>query len=442
MYKYMELAESIREEIYGGRYKPGEKLPSVRSYQSRAGYHPDTVMKAFRLLEKEHLLYAVPQSGYYVVKSISGTDIKKIDLRTVHPPYSINPYKDFYHCMEKSIEIYERKLFEYIHPQGMEELRTALVSHLMSSCIFTREQDIFITNGAQQALYILSAMPFCGCGNKVVVEQPTYFVMLQALRCNHIPVVGIKRTEQGIDLEELETVFKERNIKFFYLIPRFHNPTGFSYTREQKQKILRLAQQYGVYIVEDDYLADLEIDKKEDSLYAMGDKKRIIYIRSFSKTLLPGLRLGMLLLPEQLQRDFLIYKKSIDLNTPVLTQGALEIYLKSSMYRIHAKRIKSYYKHKMEVLKKACERFLPDVVRYYIPLTGLYALIETGGKPSERAAEWLESKGVIVSSIKKCFLEGYPAWEGICLCVCNSSDEELVRAAEKIGEYLTGVLQF
>lgn len=439
MYKYTQIADSIKDRIYRGDLKPGEKLPSIQAYVRASGYNPDTVLKAYRLLEEEHLIYSAPKSGFYVVKSMGRLSNPKdeIDLITVRPPDAINPYKDFYHCMEKSISIYQNKLMEYAPPQGMQELREALAKHLINFHIFTRQQDIFITNGAQQALYILAAMPFPGHGTKVIVEQPTYAVMLQALLCNKTPVVGIKRTEEGLDLTELEALFKAGDIKFFYFMPRFQNPTGFSCHEKQKREIIRLADLYGVYIVEDDYLADLELDEKVDSLYAMGGKERVIYIRSFSKTLLPGLRLGMAILPEPLKKEFMHYKHSMDINTPVLMQGALEIYLKSRMYKSHVLRTKKFYKNKMEVLRRACELFFCSDVKYHIPSTGIYAYIETEKGVAEKIVNILAKCNVRINSIKDCYLDGFTVSEGLRLCVCNCEDEDLVRAVKLMRDEIT-----
>lgn len=434
MYKYNQIADALRKEIQEGHYKPGEKLPSVRQYVRDSGYNSDTVLKAYRLLEEEHLIYSATKSGFYVVKSIVPVNKKSnIDLVSVRPPDFINPYKDFYHCMEKSISLYQNKLFEYSSPQGMEELRGGLAKHLMNFQIFTGDKDIFITNGAQQALYILAAMTFSGKNTKVLVEQPTYSVMLKVLKCNKVPVFGIRRTAEGIDLEELEEIYKQGGIKFFYTMPRYQNPTGFCYSEEQKREIIRLSKQYGVFIVEDDYVADLERNERTDTLYALGDKERIIYIRSFSKTILPGMRLGMTILPKVLQEEFLTYKQCIDLNTTVLTQGALEIYLKSSMYKSHAARTKKFYKGKMETLKNACSQWLNHKVICHIPPTGLYAYLELEDK-AESILKALSKSGVLVSNTANCFIEGFPHAEGIRLCICNCEDVDIELAVKRIQE--------
>jgi DNA-binding transcriptional MocR family regulator len=298
-------------------------------------------------------------------------DIKEgsaiIDMLTTNPAAEVNPYKDFYHCMEKAISLYEHKLFAYSPVKGMPELITALKKHLTNYQIFAREEDIFITSGAQQALFILTAMDFPNGKNTILVEQPTYHVMLDTIKANKVSVLGIERTADGLDFAKLEKIFAQNEIKFFYLMPRFQNPTGFSYDNTQKRNILHLAQKYQVYLVEDDYIADLDLNSKNDPIAAFDTENTVIYVQSFSKTLLPGLRLGMAMIPQKLQQEFLKTKNAIDLNSSVFSQGALEIYLKSHMYENHIQRTKAFYKNKMDILSKECKKELDGLVRYFIP---------------------------------------------------------------------------
>ena len=433
-YKYEAVAELIKENIYSGNYKPGEKLPSIKNLSKELTYNADTIVKAYKQLEEEHLIYAVKKSGYYVMKNQDEIGINKsvIDMLNIYLPDKINPYKDFYHCMDKAILIYGKKLFEYSSPKGMPELISVLTKHLMNFQIFTKPENIFITNGSQQALYILGAMSFPGVRSKVLVEQPTYSIMLKILEKAKVPVIGIERTYEGIDLNELEEIFRKGDIKFFYTMPRYQNPTGFSYNNAQKKEIIRLSKKYDVYIVEDDYLVDLELDKKSDPMFTMSDKDRIIYIKSFSKTLLPGLRLGMAILPKELHEKFIDFKYSIDLNTSILTQGALEVYLKSSMYKFHIKRTRKFYKSKMDVLKKLFNKELNDKITWYIPETGLYAYMETKEVSPQILENILLNNKVLVSSTKNCYIEGFEHTGGIRLCVCNASNEDIRRAVNII----------
>lgn len=107
-----------------------------------------------------------------------------------------------------------------------------------------------------------------------------------------IPVVGIPRKATGIHLEELEQTFKNGGIKFFYTMSRYHNPLGTTYTAQERKAIARLAGKYDVYIVEDDYMGDLGEEKEFDPIYAYSRTSHVVYVKSFSKIIFPGLRLG------------------------------------------------------------------------------------------------------------------------------------------------------
>ena len=129
-----------------------------------------------------------------------------------------------------------------------------------------------------------------------------------------MPYETIERKPTGIDLKELERIFQTRRIKFFYTIPRFHYPLGHSYSRQEKEEILALAMLYDVYIVEDDYLADFD-SKRELPFHYLDDSQHVLYIKSFSTSLFPALRITALALPPQIQKTFLDYKRAVKIPT-------------------------------------------------------------------------------------------------------------------------------
>jgi len=155
-------------------------------------------------------------------------------------------------------------------------------------------------------------------------------------------------------LEELEEKFKNDNIKFFYTMPRYHNPLGTSYTREERKAIAKLADQYDVYIVEDDYMADLGAQQDFEPIFAYDQTSHVVYLKSFSKIIFPGLRLGVAVLPEGLLKTFLSYKKYAD--TSLLSQAALEVYIKNGMYEHHKHKISSLYTARIHALNEAVGR--------------------------------------------------------------------------------------
>ena len=273
---------------------------------------------------------------------------------------------------------------------------------------FATLEDIFITSGSQQAINILCSMPFPNGKNNVLVEQPTYNGVLKALETTKTPVIGIERKFNGIDFDELERKFAFDNIKCFYTIPRFSNPLGISYSNDEKKQILKLAQKYDVYIIEDDYLGDLEIKNNDYPMYYNDISSRVVYIKSFSKIFLPGLRIAAVVLPKVLRNTFEEYKKWMDLNTSVLSQGALEIYIKSGMFKANKKRIKKIYSERMNTLKEVSTEIKIADIKWHIPDTGFYGCIEFLNNIN---INWLikecAKKNITISDMKENYLKDY-----------------------------------
>lgn len=235
----------------------------------------------------------------------------------------------------------------------MYSLRKQLARYLQNNQVFTTPDRICIVSGSQQALNLFVSIPFPNRKNKICVEQPTHPSFIESVKVHNIDSIAIEITSRGIDLKRLEEIFKYEDIKFFYTVSRFHNPTGYSYTNAQRRKIVELTQKYDVYIIEDDYMGDLDLDLKQDPMFTYDPTGRVIYTKSFSKVMLPGLRLGLAVIPEAIRERFLQAKFATDLHTPVLTQGALEIYLKSGMFDAHIHKMRLMYSKKAALLQKA-----------------------------------------------------------------------------------------
>ena len=359
MQKYLSILSELKTQISEGQYRPGQKLPSVRRAAAMYGCSISTVLRAYAELEKRHAIYSVSQSGYYVVdrpkSEEDGSVHAMIDFSSASPDVNVFPYLDFQHCLNKAIDTYKYELFTYGDTEGMEKLRHTLVSHLAGNQVFTTVERTVVTAGAQQALEILAKMPFPGGKSIILVEQPSYNNYLKFLESEGFPVIGIARTAAGIDLQALEKQFQTGRIKFFYTMPRYHNPLGTSYSAEQRKAIANLATRYHVYILEDDYMADLGEERGYDPIYAYNRSSHVVYLKSFSKIIFPGLRLGAVVLPERLLKTFQAYKSYGD--TSLLSQAALEIYISNGMYERHKQKIYSQYDTRMQALNAAVRRY-------------------------------------------------------------------------------------
>ncbi|MBD2871924.1 aminotransferase-like domain-containing protein [Paenibacillus arenilitoris] len=411
MKRYEDVLSDMEQKIDGGQFVSGQKLPSVRKAAKLYGCSVSTITRAYAELAKRHAVYSIAQSGYYVVEKPGGrtgaAESESIDFASASPDPGVFPYLDFQHCLNKAVDTYKHDLFTCGDSKGLQTLRHTLVSHLAADQVFAKAERIVVTSGISPMLELLAKMPFPNGNSVILVEQPSYDLYLRFLEAEGVPVCGIARTAAGIDMRELEEKFRRGGIKFFYTMPRYHNPLGTSYSAEERKTIARLASKYDVYVVEDDYMADLGEEPGFDPIYAYNGTSHVVYLKSFSKIIFPGLRLGAAVLPEKLLGTFHAYKRYADASQ--LSQAALEVYIKNGMYERHKRKIGSQYAARIRALNEAARRHnganlleIPDVrFGVFVP----FKLPQTVNL--ERLIERLAAKDIFVVSGKRFYLTNY-----------------------------------
>lgn len=326
--KYEQVVHYLKNKIESGKFTTGSRLPSIRKLSQDFHCSKDTIQRALMELRYEKYIYSKPQSGYYVLEQQTSHEDLAIQVNDEH----VAAYDDFRLCVNESLIGRENYLYNYYeHQEGLEELRQSVQTLLFEQAIYSKTDQLVMTSGTQQALFILSQIDFPGKAKEILVEQPTYHRMNQLLLSQNLPYQTIERRADGIDLNELEEQFKSSKIKFFYTIPRFHYPLGHSYSEEEKRAILDLAAKYQIYIVEDDYLGDLD-PKMGQTFHYLDQHDLVIYIKSFSTSLFPALRITALLLPNAIKKTFVSYKNILDYDNNLIMQKALSLYIDSQLF--------------------------------------------------------------------------------------------------------------
>ena len=326
--KYEQVVAYLKERIESGTFPTGSRLPSIRNISQDFHCSKDTVQRALLELRYEKYIYSKPQSGYYVLEQQSSHDDLEILVNDEH----LGAYDDFRLCVNETLIGRENYLYNYYeHQEGLEELRQSVQKLLFEQAIYSKPDQLVLTSGTQQALFILSQIDFPSRTQEILVEQPTYHRMNQLLLAQGLPYQTIERRIDGIDLNELEQHFKKGKIKFFYTIPRFHYPLGHSYSDQEKRAILDLAAKYQIYIVEDDYLGDLD-PKMGQTFHYLDQNDLVIYIKSFSTSLFPALRITALILPNAIKEAFVSYKNILDYDNNLIMQKALSLYIDSQLF--------------------------------------------------------------------------------------------------------------
>ncbi|MBK5242717.1 PLP-dependent aminotransferase family protein [Clostridium sp.] len=385
--KYIEISKHIKKMIDENNVEDGEKLPSIRKLSKMLMVNEVTVVNAYKKLEAEGYAYQKMGSGTYAkkrdtnlkfkkeysntLKKISGEEIKKyVDFTGEITSSEFFPVTVFKEVLNEVLDRDGAQAFAYKESLGYEGLRNSISKFFWDSKVST--EDILIISGAQQGIDIVSKS-IINVHDNVIVEKPTYSGALTVFKWRRANIFEVDILYDGIDLYDFEEILKKNKIKCFYAMSYFQNPTGATYSLEKKLKILDLAELYNFYIVEDDYLSELIYDDKEyKSFKSLDVNDRVIYIKSFSKLFLPGIRLGYMISPEIHKEHIQNSKINSDISTSSLMQRALDLYINKDLWREHMNYLNVAYKNKYEFMLNCIEKYFRNIVTYYIPEGGIY----------------------------------------------------------------------
>ncbi len=266
---------------------------------------------------------------------------------------------------------------QYGPTEGDPNLRDALIPWMAKDGITAARDNILITTGSQQALDLIGKV-FLDAGDVVVVELPSYLGGLQAFRTYGAELVGVPQDEDGIDVVHLADLLVRlrrdgRKPKFLYAVPDFQNPSGITWTRERRERVLDLAREFGTLVVEDNPYREMRfVGTAPPPIYALDDSARTIYLSTFSKTLAPGLRIAWVAGPEPVVSQCVTAKQAMDLCSPSFTQAiAAELLRRGHLQRRLANTV-ALYRAKCQAMIDALAREMPEGVTWTKPEGGLF----------------------------------------------------------------------
>lgn len=389
---YLQLYEAFKNIIENGDILPNEKLPSIRQIAIKYDISHLTVLKAYELLEKNNLIFKINGKGCYVKEQDSLISKaqkpiihnfafinKSINFASATPSTELYPIKEFQNIINEIFDNYGDKVFNYFDTQGLLELREILVEKLKALNITTNVSNIQIVSGSQQALDILKKIISKKKNTTIVVGRPTYYGAINTFS-EVTKMLSVPVLEDGFDLVELEKILQNNKIDFVYTMINFECPTGISWSLEKKLKILELANKYKFTIIEDDCMSNFYyFDNPSIPLKALDSNNNVIYINSFSKVIMPGLRIGYMVLPNKLVQEAITAKFSSDISSSGLMQMAIYLFLKRGYLDSNIEKLRYIFKKRYEfslsLLKDIKGLELP-----FLPKGGLYFWIKL---PSE-----------------------------------------------------------
>ncbi len=405
---YEEIAARVGGLIEQGTYRPGERIPSIRTISRQMQVSVNTIMEAYARLENQGIVEARPQSGYYVrcrlpepgagaAKGNTGEDpvaccvsIDEIPMRIMRsltdpslvplgggiPNVDLLPVDRLNRMLATESRRFRIQSVSYAGARGTQRLRTQIAKRSLSSGCTVSPDEIVVTSGCVEAV-TLALQATCRPGDTVAIASPVYYTFLHSIQWMGLKVLEIPSTpREGMSIDVLGYAIRHNPVHACLVISNFNNPLGSIMPDEKKKELVALLAAHDIPLIEDDVYGDLAFGpSRPAAVKAFDEKGLVLYCASFSKTLAPGYRVGWIV-PGRYQRRVQQLKTLFNIATASPTQLAIAEFLTNGGYDHHLRTIRRIYGRQVEKMRDAVGRFFPLGTRVTRPEGGFILWVE------------------------------------------------------------------
>ena len=385
----------------------------------------------------------VPKSFIREILKVSA-DPSIISFAGGLPNRDLFPVENIKEATNKVFETVGPDVFQYSNSEGYKGLREMISKRYKSFYSLDIPVDnILITNGSQQGLDLLGKI-FLNEGDSVAIEEPGYLGAIQAFGVYKADFLPVPVFEEGMNISALKKVLEDNNPKMIYTVPNFQNPSGITYTNENRQEVAAALKGSGVYLVEDNPYAELRFTGSNKKSFKELLPEQTILLGTVSKTIVPSFRLGWIVATNKVMEKLLVAKQAADLHTNYFCQRIVDQFLSDYSLDDHIEKIKVLYLSKKQTMVDAIKNYFPEGINFTDPEGGMFLWVTL--------PKGISSMDLFDIAIKKnvAFVPGEPFYtnneqrkESINTFRLNftNSDEETIKKGIKIlGECIKEML--
>ncbi|MFF2448251.1 PLP-dependent aminotransferase family protein [Neobacillus sp. NPDC058068] len=394
---YIQLSNYIKQEILTGRIKPKEKLPSKRHLSTYLGLSLNTIQAAYDQLGAEGYLESKPRQGLFVTmleddifpnqeypqfepKSEQVQANVKIDFNSGNVDLEHFPFAVWRKLTIQYLYDDQCEFFNTGNPQGEQQLREEIAKYLFASRgVKCSSNQIVIGAGTQVLMGLLCLL--IGKDHTYALENPGFHRTRTVLEDLGAHTISIPLDEDGMDVKKL----KDSTTNAAYVTPSHQFPYGMVMPIQRRMELLRWAEEKGSYIIEDDYDGEFRYKGKPiASLQGLDTNGNVVYLGTFSKSLIPSIRISYLVLPQTLlqkyQEHFTIYKQTASR----LHQITLYRFMNEGYWQTHLNKMRTLYRKKQNTLIHSINKYMGDNVNIIGEKSGLHIVLEVKNGISEK----------------------------------------------------------
>lgn len=407
IFLYQQVINLIREMQLEGIIGAGEKLPSLRSLAEKLSVSVPTIKQAYLELELQGMIYARPQSGYYL-KSVDAaphspkksqlakrpvpvsrqqlieqvyTEIHQptnLAFGVANPIAALPPTKAINRAMRRVLSLAGDKALNYGPMQGYEPLRRQLAVRYLNHGLHVSPDDIVITNGAQEAINI-ALQTVAKPGDIIAVESPCYFGVLELIESLGMLALEIPLcADDSISVEDVNKAINQHSVKACVISTTLSNPMGCTLSETKKSALVELLESHDIPLIEDDVYGDLYFTEQRGTPAQKYSKKGLVLTcSSFSKTAAPSYRIGWIIAPGYASKTLRI-KRATSCSSSLMNQWVLTEFVRSGEYDRYIKQLRQVLLTNKERMMVMICRYFGDQVRVADPQGGTVLWLDLG----------------------------------------------------------------
>ena len=383
---FQQLRDGVRAALLSGTLAEGMRLPPEREMAAALGVNRTTVTRAYQELVADGLVEARGSAGTVVLppagavapappeappwllslpalgegslgpdptllRDVAASMNAGLSLAAGTPGPDLLPVTELTDCLQEGLAAWGREALGYGAVEGFGPLREVIAGRLGRGLVGPGD-GVLVVSGATQGLALV-ARALVEPGDDVVVEAPAYPGALQTFALAGARLIGVPVDGDGIRTDLLEAVLARRRVRLVVVQPTYHNPTGAVLSPGRRERLLALARRFGVPILEDDPYHELRFADAGPGPLKLADRSgAVIYLATFSKTVLPGLRVGWIAAAQPLLDRLVLAKQFSDLNTNATGQVMLARFLESGRYEPHLRAMRAVYRQRGDRLRR------------------------------------------------------------------------------------------
>ena len=415
------LHEQLRQAIATGRLAAGVQLPASRALADQLGLSRNTVMGVYDMLLGEGHIVSRPGAGTFVAPPATRPDVPRKDaarppvlynLLPGRPDASSFPFDIWGRLTGRALRGFSRRTTAYREPAGHPALREAIVGHLsFARAIACTAEDVVVTVGAQQAFGLLARTLLTSGRRVVAVEDPGYPAARAAFAAAGAEVVAVPVDREGLIVERLPP-----DAAVICVTPSHQFPLGAPLSPRRREALLAFAAERDAVIVEDDYGGEFRFDGSAPGALRGDDRHdRVVYVGTFSQSLLPALRIGFVVAPERFRQSLVTAREHSDWHGPAIEHATLAAFIAEGHLARHMRRMRKIYADRRAGLLRSLRSHCDGMLEPIPGVAGLHltALLPDGVEAKAIVA-LVARRGVAVESLETFAVEP-PGQAGLVL---------------------------